>query len=259
MTRRICALFAVLTWSISFSAAESLVTAVSHAELAIRSNFTGTEVAVFGTIERDIATVARSGEYHVVVLVKGPRERVDARKKGQFFGAWINRQSIRFARVPSYYVAASSHPIAEIAAMNALQQYQIGLDNLTFAAVRPVDDPDSPLPGEVEFGQSIVRLKAERGLYSELPGAVRFLSDRLFAVNIPLPANVTTGPYQTEVYLFREGVLLASSQNELAIEKSGTNAIIADAARNQSVLYGLLSLAMAVFTGWIAGFIFRRD
>ena len=126
-------------------AAESLVTAVSHSSLAIQSNFTGTEVAIFGTIERDFATVARSGEYNVVVVVKGPRERIDTRKKERFFGLWLNRETVQFARVPSYYVAATSGPFASLAGPAFLRKHQIGLNNLDLAAVRDVTSPDQPV------------------------------------------------------------------------------------------------------------------
>ena len=50
---------AIVALALSRAGAESLVTAVSSDTVSIESNFTGTEIVVFGTIERDARTVSR--------------------------------------------------------------------------------------------------------------------------------------------------------------------------------------------------------
>src|SRR5262249_3952867 len=55
-------------------AAERLVTSLSNHQVSIASNFTGTEVVLFGSVERDAANVPRRSGYDIVVTVLGPRE-----------------------------------------------------------------------------------------------------------------------------------------------------------------------------------------
>ena len=43
------------------------------------------------------------------------------------------------------------------------------------------------------------------GLYTESAGGVEFLSETLFRTHVPVPAGVTRGQYNVEVYLFRDG------------------------------------------------------
>ena len=68
--------------------------------MEIKSNFTGTQVVVFGTIERDAQTIARSGVYDVVVTVAGPPTNLVTRRKKRTLGVWINRASEEIRRVP---------------------------------------------------------------------------------------------------------------------------------------------------------------
>ena len=61
--------------------AEQVVMAVSSERVAINSNFSGTELTVFGSIERDSSSVSRAGDYDVVVVVKGPPADVVTRSR----------------------------------------------------------------------------------------------------------------------------------------------------------------------------------
>jgi hypothetical protein len=55
------------------ASAERLVTTLSTSRVLIASNFTGADVVLFGSVERDAQTVARRGGYDIVVTVTGPR------------------------------------------------------------------------------------------------------------------------------------------------------------------------------------------
>jgi len=56
--------------------AERLIAALSTSRVLISSNFTGVDVVLFGSVERDGQTIARRGGYDIVVTVTGPRETV---------------------------------------------------------------------------------------------------------------------------------------------------------------------------------------
>ena len=60
-----------------------------------------------------------------------------------------------------------------------------------------------------EFREAIVRLKEKQGLYIQDNFRVAFIGKSLFRATIELPANVTVGPFETRVYLFREEKLLS--------------------------------------------------
>ena len=52
---------------------------------------------------------------------------------------------------------------------------------------------------------------------------------------------------------------MARTNTALEVIKAGFEQFVADAARDYGLLYGLLTALMALFTGWLASVVFRRD
>ena len=78
---RALGLLLLLLSSLAPAQAETLITSLSNHRVLINSNYTGTQIAVFGAIERDAQTVARATGYDVVVTVRGPRQFLTVREK----------------------------------------------------------------------------------------------------------------------------------------------------------------------------------
>jgi uncharacterized protein (TIGR02186 family) len=76
--------------ALSPASAERLITSLSSHQVLVSSSFTGTELVLFGAIERDGATVVRKGGYDIVVTVSGPRETLVVRRKDRVAGIWTN-------------------------------------------------------------------------------------------------------------------------------------------------------------------------
>ena len=235
--------------------AERLITSLSQESVKITSNFTGTEIVVFGSIERDAATVARASGYDVIITVSGARHPVVARRKERTFGLWINRTSHEFYQVPSFYSLNSNRPVTEISTKKVLERQQIGIDNLLLLAnVTP------EIQEEVaSFRESLLRLRRSKTLFAERTGAVEFLSSSLFRTTIPLPAIVPVGEYRVDIFLFRGGALLANNSRALEVRKTGFEQIVYNLAHENALIYGIATIVLALTTGWLAGVIFRKD
>ena len=104
-----------------------------------------------------------------------------------------------------------------------------------------------------------MRLRKEHGLYREETSAVTFLTPTLFRTSIPLPAEVPIGTYDVEIKLFADGALISKAETAFDIVKIGFEQFVANAARNHGFIYGLLTAAMALMSGWAASIVFRRD
>lgn len=229
--------------------AEQLIVALSSEEVKITSNFTGTSIAVFGAIEPDAATVSRPSFYDVVVTVKGPAESVVTRRKDHIAGIWLNNGSRTLRDMPSFYAVNASRPLSDVTTPQTLKRYRLGADEIVGAAL-PAADP---------FAQAFVRLKQEAGLYREEAYGVLFPAITVFQTAVQIPANVPIGKYMATVYLFRDGAMLASGDSEIRISKTGFEQFTFDLAHDRGLVYGLICVILAIFTGWLAGVIFRRD
>lgn len=237
--------------------AQRLVTSLSTHRVQITANFTGAELVLFGSVERDAATVARPGSYDIVITVSGPRQTVVTFRKARVLGIWMNTDSRTFINAPSYLAVLANRPIAAIADADTLRRLQTGLEQ-TLLPQEVGGDIADVVPGD-PFRQAFLRLKVERGLYREQVNAVTFLTPALFRTAIPLPDNVPTGAYEVDIKLFADGAMLARQTTALEIVKAGFEQFVADAARDYGFAYGLAAAMMAILTGWLASVAFRKD
>ena len=90
--RRAAAALGLALLAAEAARAETLVTSISSSRVEITSNYTGGTIAVFGAVERDGQTIARTGGYDVVVTAKGPRQNLTVREKEPVGPLWLNRE-----------------------------------------------------------------------------------------------------------------------------------------------------------------------
>jgi uncharacterized protein (TIGR02186 family) len=258
--RRIIALLAAAAALFALAApacAERLVSTLSTSRVLIASNFTGAEVVLFGSVERDAQTVARRGGYDIVVTVSGPRETIVTFRKARVAGIWVNSDSRTFVKVPSYLTVLANRTINDIADVNTLRRTQTGLARTLLTQDIGGDIADSTR--DDPFRQAFLRLKIDQKLYGEQQNGVTFLTPALFRASIPIPDNAPTGSYEVDVKLFADGALLARTQTALEVVKVGFEQFVAQAARDHGLLYGLATAMMALLTGWFASVVFRKD
>jgi uncharacterized protein (TIGR02186 family) len=116
------------------ASAEQLVSGISQDLIQITSNYTGSDIVVFGAVEGTPNTEERAPR-DVVVVVRGPDADITVRRRDRVAGVWINHDAAKLSGMPSYYFLASTRPLSAIAPPDALTHYNIGLQNLQPDAV----------------------------------------------------------------------------------------------------------------------------
>jgi hypothetical protein len=64
--------------------------------------------------------------------------------------------------------------------------------------------------------------------------------------------------YWADTYLFRDGRLISSQRKAVDVSRVGVERNIHDLATRASLLYGIITVMLALFAGWIASILFRR-
>ena len=234
---------------------QELVVMMSTQDVAITSTYTGAKVALFGLIERNAGTIARSGKYEVAVTVTGPSGPIAVREKMRAGPIWINRNMRRYVGVPGFFAVLSSSAIDVTANEGARERLKLGLEHYLPALERSPDETAQ----DMLTRDAVIRLRKENALYVADPRAVVMPRPNIFNAQIPLPASSPTGRYIVAVSLFSEGVPLTTSNTSFIVRKVGFEAFTAQSARDHGWIYGLAMAAMAVFFGVLGNIIFRRD
>src|ERR1700730_17082634 len=90
--------------------AERLIVSVSNHRVTVTPNYSGEELVLFGSVEKDSTTPPSRNNYDLVVTVSGPRADMVTRRKERKFGIWINTDYREFLQVPTYLALFSNRP-----------------------------------------------------------------------------------------------------------------------------------------------------
>ncbi len=239
------ALTALLLDAASAGAVEVIAT-VAPAKVTISANYSGRSIVVFGAIAK--GEPAR--RYDTVVTIAGPPQSLIVRRKERVLGVWINRLSRTFNAVPSFLAVFANRNFDAIAEEAVLRRHRIGLKYGIFIG-HAVDESDP-------FEANLIKARMDENLFVQRTNAVNFVSPAVFRAEIPLPKSALTGPYDVDMKVFADGVLVAQGSAPFTVEKIGVAQFVVSSALDHSLIYGLATMAMALATGWIGSIAFRR-
>lgn len=234
--------------------AERLVSQVSQDEVSITSSFAGQTLTLFGSIEPEAGAAQRfvEGPYHIIVTVTGPLQNRVARRKTNQFGIWLNTAQAEFEGFPSFYQVLSDARLSDITDPITLAEKQIPLESQARYSAK------AGWWDSLAFGGELVRLMQGKGLFKLNETGVVFRSNTFYFAQVGLPADAPPGPYLAHTYLFKNGTIVAEKSDGFSVRKIGFERFLGQAARQQPLLYGLVCVALALFTGWLGGVVFRR-
>ena len=229
-----------------------LVPDVSQRHVEIRYSFSGAELLLFGAILYPGGRTPDAAP-DVVVVLKGPLQRIVLREKQKVAGIWMNVDRVRFRSAPSFYAVASSRPLPRLVDERTAAIYELGLNNLQLS-------PGGGASADTlrRFEQGLIDVRQRNQLYAEIPHGVEISEGVLYRARITIPARVPVGTYTAETFLIRGGRVVAGAAREIRIEKLGFEGFIAQAAERWSLAYGIVSVALSLLLGWAASAFFQR-
>lgn len=230
--------------------AEEVVLGLSRNSISIDTRFSGSEILLFGAIKREEPIPAdRLG---VVVAIAGPSRPLDVRRKARRMGIWVNVDTVEVDSAPSFYAVATSGSWEQVLSQVEDLRYRISIPR----AIRSVGAPGTVMDAQ-SFTDAVIRIREDNGAYQILEGAVELTEQTLFQTSIKLPANLTEGDYLTRIFLTRDGAVVSQYETVIEVQKVGLERWLYDLAHQQALLYGVMSLAIAMAAGWGASAAFR--
>ncbi len=222
--------------------AEEIVLGLSQDEVAITATFEGSRILIFGAVKRD-GTETAEGDLGVIITVSGPKAPITVRRKERRYGIWINADAVEVDSAPSYYSVSTSGPFESVLKGVEDLRHSITIPHAIRSVGATVEDSEA-------FTEALIRIRSDARLYSTFVGTVDLEEDTLFRTAINLPSNITEGNYEARIFLTRGGVVIDEYDTVIPVEKVGIERWLYRMAQDNAVLYGLMSLAIAVAAGW---------
>jgi len=240
-----------VTAALPLRAGEAVVLGLSQNRVAITANFDGSEILLFGAVKRD-SPISVEDPIEVVVAIEGPSEPVTVRRKEKKWGIWVNTDSLEIDSAPAFYAVATSGPFDEVLNATEDQRHHVSVPKAirSVGATEHVADPDA-------FTEAVIRIRRHNGLYQFRENAVDIAEQTLFRTSVALPSNLTEGTYKTRIFLTRHGEVVSHYETQIDVQKVGLERFLFNLSRERPLIYGLLSLAIAIAAGWGASAFFR--
>jgi len=231
--------------------AEVVVAGLSQNRIAITANFDGSEILIFGAVKRD-QPAPDTGPLQVIITVAGPSKPVMVRRKERRLGIWINTDAVEVDAAPSFYAIATTAPFADVISLAEDFRYGVSIPRV----IRGDETPPDLRDGQ-GFSQALIRIRTASGLYQMNPGTVTLDQDTLFRTSVTLPSNLTEGLYSARIFLTRNGTVVDVFETNIDVSKVGLGRWLFALAHERPLIYGLLSLFIAIAAGWTASAVFR--
>jgi len=245
------ALALVCVFMATAASAENVVLGLSHKSVSITTNFDGSEILIFGAVKREAALPA-GPPLEVVIAVAGPQQPLTVRRKAKRLGIWVNTDEVEVDSAPAFYAIATSGPFRSVLSHTEDLRHRVSIARV----IRSVGAP-MHLENAVDFTKAVIRIRETNGLYQLRENSVEVTEETLFKTSIALPANLIEGAYPTRIFLTRGGRVVSDYETVIEVKKVGLERFLFNLSRQDPLIYGLLSLAIAIFAGWGASAVFR--
>lgn len=240
----LCGLIILTPVPVAYAKASVLSIDLAHDYVDITSGFNGAHLNLFGVHDKP-------GD--VVVTITGPLRNTVVRRKENVFGIWMNRRSMQFHDVPSYYGVAASQSLNKIAKDDVLKKFYIGVPTLRF-------NPEGVYKKDLlpDFQAAMIRNKQSQGLYGYETEDIKFISDHFFRTSFYIPSNAPVGVYKIKTHLFQNGQIAETKEIDVRVAQVGLGANIFNFAQDYPFAYGFLCVVFALSAGWLSSSIRQR-
>lgn len=225
------------------SIASPIISGISTNEINIDTKFRGTEILLFG---------AKGDAGNIVIAVRGPKKNFLVTKKEKLLGLWYNGARVKFNEAYGFYSLFSTFNDQETMG-DLLSNLELGKNNLKFYTEKDISEDK-----KTEFQLQLIDQLEKNNLYTADANKIDLFDETLFKVMLNFPKNISRGIYTVEIYLINDGDLVSFQSIPIRVNQVGISAKILDFAYQESFLYGLLAVAVAVVAGWLANYIFVR-
>lgn len=194
----------------------------------------------------------RSDNANILVAVTGPVISFEIWKKESFYGLWRNSKKFTIPAIFSFLqVSYSGDWEGDKEAI--LKRMNLDLSFNDFSPIEKYGEEDMK-----EFNNFIANYYQKNNFLSIKNANVDLLKNHEFKLVIKIPQNIPIGKYDVRIYqLDKKGVVFDSDSASFEVQQSSSDYQLQEFAINSPIKYATIAVLMAVFIGFIIGYLFN--
>lgn len=235
---------------LSGQAFAELTVDANHSHIKIDFFYHGSTMSVRGTSDPGV---------DLIIKLASPDGHEVLKQKGKVAGVlWMNVGTLKLENAPGVYFLHSTRNIEDILSREEMEKYTIGYQALQkHMKMNPISDEKEKEKWFNEF----VRFKENSRLYSISTSKVSLTEKDgkgNYYILTEWPYQVPPGAYTVMVYAVKDKKVVETAQSSITVEQVGVVKTLANMAKNNGVLYGIISIVAALGAGFGVGMIFRK-
>jgi hypothetical protein len=203
----------------------------------------------------DVSALIPAGAEAVVEVV-GRTNTQKLLRKGRRGGLWMNVGETEVTGAPSLYLFMSTNS-------ERLSGSQLDSPWGYGTLAREVRFMGRLSDGEqANLLREFIKLKESEQLFGMFPGVLTLSpaadGQRGVKGTFSLPSTVKPDTYKVSLSVVRAGTIVAREETELTVAMVGFPAMLSKLAWNHGLIYGTVAVLIAIFTGFIMGYVFKK-
>jgi hypothetical protein len=227
-----------------------MVTDRTKQKIEVDTRFAGERIYFFGTIP--------DPEAHIIVkLISKHHDPIKLTRKGRAVLFWMSTKKFEVRNAPYIFKIHSSKTLGESLTPELVKAYELDYESLKDDIdIRLIKGEPSPDDKEVVF-EGYVKMKEDENLYRIAENRIRITKGRLFEHYFTFPDKAKEGSYVIESYAVKDGQVIAESNDVVEVKKVGLMGWLYRTSQQNSLLYGMIAVAIAVGAGLLVGRLFK--
>lgn len=243
MRIRLGLLIAILCFSqLALAGRERIASHMLKGIIDINASYHGERLFLYGVCPENC---------DVVVSMSMPGDTLRMGKEGKFGPLWLTVGRITFVNWPVMYKIKSTRPLIEILPKDTAMVHMLGYDAIKAQTkVLGTDRPDFYL-------DQLASLSESQRLFSDWEEAIQMHAGGLYDASFFWPAKARTGDYLVQVYIIRNSEIIGHVSEIVNVQKIGIEQWLSNESRKHGVIFGSISVLMAVLSGGLVSMISR--
>jgi len=242
-------IMSTVVMSMSIASAE-LTAKANHDHIKVDFFYHGSTVSVSGITDQGT---------DLIIKIASPEGHEKLKQKGKVAGLlWMNTGTLNFEHVPNLYSVHSTQKIDDLIDQKEQDKYVIGLPALSrHVELKPSASEEEKATWFGEF----IKYKESSKLYASSSGRIEIQEKdgkQSYYILTQWPYQAPPGDYLVTVYAVKDGKIVDTAESKVLVEQVGIVKSLSGMAKNNAVLYGVISIVSALGAGFGVGLVFRK-
>lgn len=239
-------------WCMVSRAAQTPAVKIEPNVVLMGATYNGASVSLTGEVPQDT---------EVLVRFSGNITDGTFLEKGRVLGIlWMNTNTVTLHHIPKTYLLFTSSAITASSLNDDQKWLDLGLGFNALKSEASIMPEDMDM--DKQFGE-FLKLKTHEGLYGIHENTVTYTAAgqemKAFQCDLTIPCAVPSGEYTVTTFFLKNGKMLDKNEQQLKIKETGLPELINTLAFDHSVIYGILSVLIAIGAGFITGLFFKSS